>query len=196
MIRRLPILPTIIVLAAALIMVGLGIWQYQRAGEKTALIQYYKAAGDRVDAVAFPTTDAANEASLYRRSSFSCRTVLEMGAIGATAADGTRGWGQTANCRLADGSEAQVMLGWMSEPTLTNWQGGDVSGIVAPAGRNVRLMSDPPQAGLRPLAAPDPRNLPNNHMTYMVQWFFFAATALIIYGLAVRARLARRDEHV
>ena len=36
--RRLPILPTIIVAAAVAVMIGLGIWQLQRAEWKNRLI--------------------------------------------------------------------------------------------------------------------------------------------------------------
>ena len=46
----------------------------------------------------------------------------------------------------------------------------------------------PPQAGLEQLAAPDPNDLPNNHLMYAGQWFFFALTALVIYVLALRKR--------
>jgi surfeit locus 1 family protein len=38
-------------------------------------------------------------------------------------------------------------------------------------------------------AAPDPRDVPNNHLSYAVQWFLFATTAIVIYGLALRKRL-------
>jgi surfeit locus 1 family protein len=31
--------------------------------------------------------------------------------------------------------------------------------------------------------------VPNNHRSYAVQWFLFAAAALIIYLLAVRGKL-------
>ena len=41
--RRVPIIPTIIVIAAALTMVGLGIWQLGRKAEKEALIARYDA---------------------------------------------------------------------------------------------------------------------------------------------------------
>jgi len=37
-------------------------------------------------------------------------------------------------------------------------------------------------------ASPDPRDIPNNHWSYAIQWFAFAATALIIYALALRRR--------
>jgi surfeit locus 1 family protein len=52
-----------------------------------------------------------------------------------------------------------------------------------------RLVAVPPQAGLSQLALPDPGDLPNNHLAYAGQWFFFALTALVIYGLAIRKKL-------
>ena len=63
-----------------------------------------------------------------------------------------------------------------------------VAGIIAPAGEGIRLIADPPQAGLEPLAMPDPADLPDNHLAYAGQWFFFALTALVIYVLALRRR--------
>ena len=42
--RRIPIVSTIVVIAAALTMVGLGVWQLQRKTEKEALIGRYEAA--------------------------------------------------------------------------------------------------------------------------------------------------------
>ncbi|NBO00626.1 MAG: hypothetical protein EBV21_04095 [Betaproteobacteria bacterium] len=36
-------------------------------------------------------------------------------------------------------------------------------------------------------------DLPNNHLSYAVQWFLFAFVALVIYALAVRKRLAGQD---
>ena len=38
------------------------------------------------------------------------------------------------------------------------------------------------------MARPDPSDLPNNHLAYAGQWFFFAITAFIIYVLALRRR--------
>ena len=48
-----------------------------------------------------------------------------------------------------------------------------------------------PVGASSPLAAPDPRDLPNNHLAYAGQWFFFALTALVIYILALRRRSTR-----
>ena len=50
--------------------------------------------------------------------------------------------------------------------------------------------SAPP--GLQPSAPPSLSSIPNNHRFYAIQWFSFAAIALIIYGLAVRKR--RKEE--
>ena len=50
------------------------------------------------------------------------------------------------------------------------------------------IVADPPLAGLIANARPDPRDIPNNHWSYAIQWFAFAATALIIYALALRRR--------
>jgi surfeit locus 1 family protein len=41
---RLPLVPTLIVATAVAVMIGLGIWQLQRKGEKEALIAQYRAA--------------------------------------------------------------------------------------------------------------------------------------------------------
>jgi surfeit locus 1 family protein len=59
-------------------------------------------------------------------------------------------------------------------------------GIASPA----RLFSDQPLARLELSARPDPKDIPNNHLSYAVQWFLFAATALVIYAIALRKRLA------
>jgi surfeit locus 1 family protein len=66
-----------------------------------------------------------------------------------------------------------------------------VTGVISPGGpAGARLVADPPLAGLEANAKPDPSNIPNNHLAYAVQWFFFALTALVIYALALRKRLA------
>jgi surfeit locus 1 family protein len=73
------------------------------------------------------------------------------------------------------------------------WQGGPVSGIVAPESMTERLkwhiIAEPPLAGLQANARPNPADIPNNHWSYAIQWFLFAAVALGIYGLALRKRL-------
>ena len=50
------------------------------------------------------------------------------------------------------------------------------------------VIANEAKAGLEPLARPDPADLPNNHLAYAGQWFFFALTALAIYWLALKRR--------
>jgi surfeit locus 1 family protein len=50
------------------------------------------------------------------------------------------------------------------------------------------LVSDRPAPGLTANAPPDPASVPNNHLAYAVQWFLFAAVAVVVYVVALRRR--------
>jgi cytochrome oxidase assembly protein ShyY1 len=58
----------------------------------------------------------------------------------------------------------------------------------------MRLVAASAPPGLEPSAPPSLSTIPNNHRSYAAQWFAFALTALVIYGLAVRKRLTDRSE--
>ncbi|WP_228243189.1 SURF1 family protein [Porphyrobacter sp. GA68] len=182
---RLPFWSTLIVLLAVATMIALGFWQLGRAEEKNALIAKYGASAQDDAVVRFPTSSHAAEDVLYRRSQVTCTQLLATRAVAGTSATGAKGWAQQATCRIAEGGEAVVALGFSRDPASPAWGGGEVTGIVAPG---PRLVADPPAAGLEPLAKPDPNDLPNNHLAYAVQWFLFAATAIVIYALALRRR--------
>lgn len=184
---RVPVLATLVVAAAAVVMIALGFWQLGRSGEKAALIARYEAVVGNPAAVAYPFRESAVAAALYRRSEVDCEAVTSIRAVNGTRADGAKGWAHKAVCRTPDGQEATVTIGFSNNAQSPDWRGGTVSGIVAPG---PRLVADPPLAGLEPLAKPDPGDLPNNHLAYAVQWFLFAATALVVYVLALRRRKA------
>jgi surfeit locus 1 family protein len=186
--RRFPVVSTIVVLAAVAIMVSLGIWQLHRKEWKEALIARYTAAQALNSDVPWPSSPAAYEGALYRHSRFTCAQVTGMGAVAGRSADGRPGWAHIAHCRLPDGGAADVALGWSADPAAPRWSGGEVAGFVAGSDKGVRLVAAPPQAALVQLAPPDPRDVPNNHLSYAVQWFLFALTALVIYVLALRKR--------
>jgi surfeit locus 1 family protein len=191
MTRKVPFVPTVIVLLAAAIMVALGFWQLGRADEKEALLARYAAAGSNAEPVAWPRDEAAAEASLYRRSQLDCEKVSVIDEVAGTAASGEKGWAHRAHCATAAGDgEVLVDIGWSRTPDPVAWAGGPVQGVIAPG---PRLVADPAVAGLEPLAKPDPNDLPNNHLSYAVQWFLFAATALVIYVLALRRRWRDRS---
>ncbi|WP_230291672.1 SURF1 family protein [Croceicoccus sp. Ery5] len=184
--KRLPLIPTILVLGAVAVMIGLGVWQIQRAQWKHALLSRYAAAAQDDTPVAWPLSPDQFEPAYYRRSAFTCAEVTGRDAIAGRNADNASGWVQIARCRTDEGNEAAVQLGWTQNPQPVDWAGGDVTGRITRYGEGVRLVADPPLAGLAPNAPPDPRELPDNHMAYAFQWFFFAITALVIYFLALR----------
>ena len=192
--RSIPIIPTIVVLAAAATMVALGIWQLGRAEEKAALIAKYEAAMVSAEPQPFPADGGgAFEGDLFHPTAFDCTKVLSREAISGRAENGRSGFAQIVRCETGRGP-ADVKLGWSDRPDFPDFQGGSVAGLITPGGADgARVQADPPLAGLKPLAKPDPRDLPNNHLAYAGQWFFFALTALVIYWLAIRKRIKGQD---
>jgi surfeit locus 1 family protein len=188
MTRRIPIVSTVVVLAAVATMIGLGVWQLHRKEWKEALIARYLAAETMNSDVPWPASSAEYERALYRHSRVKCAEVTGMGAIAGRSDKGQSGWAHIAHCDLLNGGKADIALGWSSDPAQPRWSGGEVGGFVAGSDKGVRLVAAPPQAGLAQLALPDPRDLPNNHLSYAVQWFLFATTALVIYVLALRKK--------
>lgn len=192
---RLPILATIIVAAAIATMIGLGVWQLQRREWKEDLLARYVAAA-RSDAI-LPDLPSNPEQLLYHRVRFNCSEVVGWQAIAGRSAADEAGYVHVAQC-LSDtvfgfdgpGYVAELVVGWSRDPnSQPDWQGGEAIGTIAPGGNlGWRIVADPPLAGLAPNARPDPGSIPNNHLAYAGQWFFFALTALVIYVLALRRR--------
>lgn len=186
MIRQLPIVPTVLVVSAAATMVWLGFWQLGRAEEKAVLLSKYEAAGTQ--SADFPYSGTGEDV-WFRRSSVDCSEILSRDPVAGTAANGAKGWAMRVVCKGGD-SGLIVDLGFTRDLDSFAWEGGLVEGIIAPG---PRLVADPAAGGLYPLAKPNPGDLPNNHLAYAGQWFFFALTALVIYFLAIRGRLTKRD---
>ena len=187
MIARLPLLPTVLVLAAAAVMVGLGFWQLDRRTQKAELLARYDAALVDDSVVRWPSRTAEAEALLYRHARLDCVEVRGTSAMAGRSAAGESGLAITAQCDIGSGPPVTVALGWSQAPMVPHWRGGKVEGVIAPG---PRLVADPPVAGLAANEVPDPSEIPDNHLAYAVQWFLFALTALVVYGLAVRKRLA------
>ncbi|WP_435418131.1 SURF1 family protein [Parerythrobacter aurantius] len=187
---RFPLIPTVIVLAAVATMIALGFWQLGRMDEKEALIARYEAALRDGDPRPFPGDNggAASEADLFHPAVFACDTVIGRETTAARNASGQSGYAQIARCQTERGP-ADVKLGWSRDFAAIAWQGGEVRGLIVPGGKDgARVRLTQPAPGLEPLAQPDPADLPNNHLAYAGQWFFFALTALVIYVLALRRR--------
>lgn len=194
--KRLPILPTLIVGLAVAAMIALGLWQLlDRLPQKEAYLAQL-AANPARPVIAFPLFP--DDSLLFRRTVADCRPPVAIRRAGAGAA----GFRLIATCTVPQGA-MQVQLGTTHDPrAVSHWPGGRVSGYVshAPDSRSLLqsafdhrpqdmlLVADTPAPGLDANPRPGIDGIPNNHFAYAVQWFLFAAIAAIIYVLAVARR--------
>lgn len=197
MIRRLPLIPTVVVAAAVALMIGLGIWQLERARWKDGLIARY-AAAQKLPPIAWPTTPLRDDQlPLFRYATAVCLHPVARHAVAGENLRGEPGYVQVIDCATrTQGPGMSVQLGWSKDPNAKiGWSGGPVSGIIAPDRRTrMRLVADGAAPGLEPSAPPSLASITNNHRSYALQWFSFAAIALIIYALAVRKRLKEKPK--
>lgn len=185
-----PLVPTILVSLAVATMIGLGIWQLQRKGEKEALLDRYEAATG-LEAVTWPAVPYEKALPLFRKSSLMCINVLSVKSVSGVNSAGKAGFAHIASCQTggAEGPGAKVAIGWSERPQSPTWKGGAISGIIAPDNvQLIKLVATDKVEGLQLLAKPSPEQIPNNHLLYAIQWFIFAAAAAIIYVLALRKR--------
>ena len=194
MIRKLPLIPTLIVAAAVAVMIALGIWQMRRAVEKDALLERFRAA-QNLPPISFPTGPIhENRLPLFRHSTGLCMEPVAKRSTAGRNRPGEPGYSQIIDCRTGvEGPGMSVELGWSKNPNAAfKWPGGLVSGIIAPDSRTrMRLVAASSPAGLEPAAAPSIEQIPNNHRSYAIQWFLFALIAAVIYVLALRGKLKK-----
>ena len=195
MIRRLPLVPTLVVAAAVATLVWLGAWQLQRAGWKEQLLQRYAKAG-QMPPISWPTLPMADDQlPLFRHATGLClRTVGKREVAGANAA-GETGYVHIVDCSTgAEGPGMSVEVGWSKDPNArVNWSGGPVSGVIVPDRRTrIRLVAATAPSGLEPSRVPDVSSAsavsPAGHRGYAATWFALALVALVIYALALRKR--------
>ncbi|AUX69423.1 hypothetical protein CHX26_07885 [Porphyrobacter sp. HT-58-2] len=211
--RHIPVISAIIVIAAVLTMIGLGIWQLQRKQEKEALIALYSRSIGNSAVIDKWGSDpfTADPSFAYRRVAGDCVPIGEPQLVSGRSASGQPGLVAAVPCRIFSGFDLAgsyvLVLGWTDSVEKMKWDGGKFTGTLVPTIKmNViqpdesdkgydrfvhaeyHIVADPPVAGLQPMAKPDPGDLPNNHLAYAGQWFFFALTALVIYVLALKRR--------
>jgi len=187
--RKPPLLATLLVTAAVAVMIGLGIWQLQRKAEKDALLARYQSAR-ALPPIAWPAIPDKADLPLFRRSSADCREVTGWRAQSGRNLRGDAGWVHIASCRTgAEGQGFQAVMGWSVKPDRPAWNGGPVTGAIGPDREHgIRLVASNPAPGLQPARPPSLEDVPNNHLLYAIQWFFFAGAAAVIYALALRKR--------
>jgi len=187
-----PIVATIVVAAAIMVMISLGLWQLRRAAWKEGLLTQFAAARS-LPPTAFPAVPDQSEALLFRRANGFCLAVTGWRESAGRNLAGESGWRHVAACRTGggEGPGMQVDIGWSNRADAPDWHGGPVEGVIGPD-RDHRILLVATQAapGLMPSAPPSPADIPNNHRSYAVQWFAFAAMAGLIYVLALRRRSA------
>lgn len=198
--RRLPVLPTLIVALAVATMIWLGFWQLRRAHWKEDLLAQY-AIAEAMPAVDLdPLLDGRPPPPplSFRRALVSChaRDAVPDVRAGRSAAD-LPGQVYYIPCRPGASGLAgriRVNAGWAERPDAAARLSLD--GLVAgrlgfiEADGPVTLTAATPAPPLSPSQGPSLANIPNNHRFYAVQWFAFAAIALVIYLIALRRRRA------
>jgi len=204
-VKRLPIVATIIVALSVAVMIALGVWQLQRANEKDVLIARF-AANRSLPPRAFPSLAPIPDDAMFRNSNVTCLRVVSWQVEGGQTPSGKAGYRHIASCATAgaEGPGALIDMGISPDPAFKpQWTGGSVEGIITTEpehrsllgrafGKSVplrpMLVADKPAPGLAASNPPDPSGVPNNHRGYAVQWFLFAAVALVVFGFAVRQR--------
>lgn len=203
--RYWPLVPTVLVLSAVAAMVMLGVWQLKRAGQKEALIAEVRH-NPALPPRSFPRTGPVTPDMTFRRSALHCLRVVHWQVEAGRAADGSAGFRYIAHCTTgAEGQGALVAVGVGGKPDMKpGWTGGTISGWISkePDHRSLFAQLTGPELVLRPMlvaeaspiaelkssSLPRPDDIPNNHLSYAVQWFLFAVVALVIYGLALKLR--------
>ena len=195
--RRLPIIATLIVAGAVAVMIGLGIWQLQRAGWKDRLLAELEAAQALPPLDLDPALASGQAPAIaFRRARVTCaaRDVTAVARAGRSRR-GATGYSYFIPCRPGAAGLAgrlQINAGWSQQPNslLRLNVEGPVEGRIgtAEADGPIILTADAAIGPLEPSAAPKVDDIPNNHLAYAFQWFFFAATAALIFVLALRRR--------
>jgi cytochrome oxidase assembly protein ShyY1 len=194
MTRRIPIIPTIIVVIAVAILIRLGFWQLHRAHENEQLLAQYSAAS-KLPPMAFPTAPIKGPPPLFRWATGFCQHVVGHRALAGENRSGDTGFVQIVDCTTeAEGPGMAVQVGWSQDPNAkVNWNGGPVTGVIVPDRlHNIRLVAASAPPGLQPSALPSIETAvpvtPAGNRSYALQWFAFAGIAALIYALALRKR--------
>ena len=179
------------VLVALPILIGFGVWQLQRAQWKEALLH------DLARNSSAPLLDLGTgpipETAQFRR----VRLVLDCPAGPATLRagrnlDGKAGYSARIECR-AGATTVTRDTGWSARPdarTLPAASAAFEGRLVKGPADSWLLVQSSAQPPLVPSAPPGLDTISNNHLSYAVQWFSFAAIFAVIYGLWLRRWLA------
>ena len=189
--RGFPVVPTAMVAIAVPILLGFGTWQLQRADWKDALL------ADLARNSAAPLLDIgtgpipADAQFRLVRLELACPGGLADLRAGRSL-QGQSGYSYLTECRAGD-TPVTRDAGWAPRPEPLSILGGTASlegRLVKGGGGSWILVQTEAVPPLTPSAPPGLETISNNHVSYAVQWFSFAAILAIIYGLWLRRWLA------
>jgi cytochrome oxidase assembly protein ShyY1 len=206
--KRVPIIPTILVTLAVMTMVALGVWQLQRKTENQMLLKQVSA-NSNLPPITYPGLGPVSLDALHRKSSVNCLRVSKWREDSGSDKTGKSGTRYLADCvTSAEGPGALIVAGISTRPNeKINWSGGVVKGIITtepdrqslfaklftkPVTLRPMLVSQEGVGGLRTAQPPSLSKIQSkisNNGFYAIQWFLFALAATIIYVLALRKRL-------
>lgn len=203
MIRRIPLIPTLITAVGILILCGLGRWQLERRAWKHDLIERLAAAPELplVSPREFRAAMMGDISVQYRRASIDCRPGPKKpyDLRPGSSASGVSGFYVVVSCRPNDlPPDIVAVAGWTrrvdAKENIINLD-HQFTGVLIenPYGKQPNrprfmLIPDTAIAPLvRPLQ-PAAKDLPDNHLAYAGQWFGLAITLAAIYGLWLRRR--------
>lgn len=211
--RAFPWLPTSMALVAIPILLGFGVWQLQRAQWKAGLLAQFEtnaslpAATPGIDAPADLTQLPFRHVLL---DGLDCPVEHERVVAGRNSV-GQVGYAYVFRCRWPepqptatdDRQYVLVNAGWSARPDIKGSEiGGSPHARFRPAkgmlvpGRTpadpMTFVFDGMAHPLEPGAPPTLDTIPDNHLSYAIQWFSFAAILAVIYGLWLRRWLAQR----
>jgi surfeit locus 1 family protein len=201
-VKRFPFAATLLTLVMIPVLIALGVWQLQRRDWKHDLIARLEAAKTLPPVTAHDYYRAMiGLADLqYRRAEVDCRPgpVAPYDVKGGTSAGDEGGFLILVDCndpaRHAK-PDLVVVAGWTLRPDTvkridldTHFAGTLIEHPYGAEPGRPQFMLIPATAapGLLPSRVPVPDDLPDNHLNYALQWFAFAATLGVIYGIYVR----------
>jgi len=204
--RGLPLGATLMTLIMVPVLIALGVWQLDRRAWKAHLNTELHLAPTKpiLDAAALNAARNSKDSFLYRRARVDCAPgkVAPYDIRGGDSADGDSGYLLLVNCKPADANPALVVVaGWSQRPDAAALLDVDVlfEGLVidhayGKDSSRPRFMLIPRQAvpPLKLSRLPTPGDLPDNHLSYAIQWFSFAAILLGIFAIYTR-HWRRRD---
>jgi surfeit locus 1 family protein len=175
------------------VLLGFGLWQVQRMHWKEALLADLARNADAplLDIGAGPIPPDAQFRIV--RIELSCPGGLADLRAGRSL-QGQSGYSYLTDCRAGD-TPVTRDAGWAPRPEPLSILGGTASfegRLVKGSGDSWILVQAQAAPPLSPSAPPGLETISNNHLSYAIQWFSFAAILAVIYGLWLRRWLASR----